>query len=73
MGALQGCEPRLPSRLTNQKIKVSPNSNIDGCKRLDGKRCYIFTDSKTPDGEFGFLVQQCFEEHEAMIEYLKEG
>jgi hypothetical protein len=57
--------------MANQKLEVLPNFNIDGCKRLDGKRCYIFTDSNTPGGEFGFLVQQCFEERDSIIDYLK--
>jgi hypothetical protein len=65
--------PVCHRQMANQKIEVSPNFNIDGCKRLDGKRCYIFTDSNTPDGEFGFLVQQCFEERESIIDYLKDG
>jgi hypothetical protein len=65
--------PVCHRQMANQKIEVSPNYNIDGCKRLDGKRCYIFTDSNTPDGEFGFLVQQCFEERESIIDYLKDG
>jgi hypothetical protein len=65
--------PVCHREMTKQKIEVSPTFNIDDCKRLDGKRCYIFTDSKTPEGDFGFLVQQCFDERKAMIDYEKEG
>jgi hypothetical protein len=65
--------PVCHNEMAKQKIEVSPTFNIDGCKRLDGKRCYIFTDSKTPEDEFGFLARQCFEEREAIINFLKEG
>jgi len=66
-GHYKDVNPVCHQEMTNQKIEVSPTFNIDGCKRLDGKRCYIFTDSKTREGEFGFLVQQCFEEESICV------
>jgi hypothetical protein len=64
--------PYAIERWRIRRLKSHRNS-ISTAAKGSMESAAIFTDSNTPDGEFGFLAQQCFEERESIIDYLKDG
>ena len=59
-------------KLEAESIGEDPRSfksePVEGCRKVDGKDCYVYTGERTRDRLLGDLLQDCFETREAEID-----